>query len=91
MNLFILLTPPNQISKLLMYLSHYLRWFSINRRPYIGCSRFPKTNACGFFEWQESKEVYLAILTNYLIVIDDKKADIKEANLITLNNIISSA
>ena len=24
-------------------------------RQYIGCSRFPKTNACDFFEWQESK------------------------------------
>ena len=22
---------------------------------YIGCSRFPKANACDFFEWQESK------------------------------------
>ena len=41
---------------------------------------------------KKAKEVYFAILVNYLIiVIEDKKTDIEEGNLITLNNVISSA
>ena len=41
---------------------------------------------------KKAKEVYFGILANYLIImIDDKKIDIREANLITLDNLIFSA
>ena len=40
---------------------------------------------------KKAKEIYFAILAHYLHNNSDKKTDIKEANLITLNDVISFA